>query len=388
MSEVLSQDEIDQLLDAIADGEVNKDYEPIPYTRKIKIYDFKRPDVLSRESIKFLKAVMEENIYKLKALWQKIIPNIKSLQISSVDQLTFEEFIRSIPSPTYVLLAMSGKFPIALELDPGHLEFFREDLIADFDKKLRNGVVEKDKEITIYKKPMVNIKIPKQGEEFSDIVDEEDLAKAKSINSEAIKNLKKKKQKQRDWVKDFAKNVSKPMLVSLLKIWQKALSKQIQISPVGYKIETKPYNITYHYEEAFKSKDDEMYFLSDAMTLLFTLEVIYTDNSTGMICIDIPWKFAKQMIDMYNGNFDENKQPSTFSTDFLKDIKVPIEVSLGSTTKSISEIMNFGEGTILELNKFALDPVDIKINNKKIAEGEVIVIDDNFGVRITNCLTK
>lgn len=61
-----------------------------------------------------------------------------------------------------------------------------------------------------------------------------------------------------------------------------------------------------------------------------------------------------------------------------------VTVELGKTEKLIKDILEFSYGTIIELDKLAGDPVDILINGKKIAKGEVVVIDDSFGVRVTD----
>jgi flagellar motor switch protein FliN/FliY len=65
---------------------------------------------------------------------------------------------------------------------------------------------------------------------------------------------------------------------------------------------------------------------------------------------------------------------------------VPLEVTveLGRTTMSIKDILALGVGSVIELDKTAGEPVDIYVNNKLIARGEVVVIDENFGVRITS----
>lgn len=57
---------------------------------------------------------------------------------------------------------------------------------------------------------------------------------------------------------------------------------------------------------------------------------------------------------------------------------------MGRTTKKISEILEFGPGTVIELDKLVGEPLEIFANGKFIAKGEVVVIDDNFGVRITD----
>jgi len=69
------------------------------------------------------------------------------------------------------------------------------------------------------------------------------------------------------------------------------------------------------------------------------------------------------------------------------DVYMQLSVELGRTRKKISEILSFGEGSILELDKLAGEPVDVLVNGKLIAKGEVVVIDENFGVRITEIVS-
>jgi flagellar motor switch protein FliN/FliY len=67
----------------------------------------------------------------------------------------------------------------------------------------------------------------------------------------------------------------------------------------------------------------------------------------------------------------------------IMDVFMEMTVELGRTRKLIKEILGMGEGTIIELDKLAGEPVDILVNHKLIAKGEVVVIDENFGVRVT-----
>jgi flagellar motor switch protein FliN len=69
------------------------------------------------------------------------------------------------------------------------------------------------------------------------------------------------------------------------------------------------------------------------------------------------------------------------------DVQMQLSVELGRTHKSISEILGFGEGSIIELDKLAGEPVDVLVNGKLIAKGEVVVIDENFGVRVTEIVS-
>lgn len=69
--------------------------------------------------------------------------------------------------------------------------------------------------------------------------------------------------------------------------------------------------------------------------------------------------------------------------DLIKDVPLEVTVELGRTTKSIKEILEFAPGTIVELNKIAGEAIDLLVNGRKIAKGEVVVIEESFGVRIT-----
>ncbi len=86
------------------------------------------------------------------------------------------------------------------------------------------------------------------------------------------------------------------------------------------------------------------------------------------------------------GNGQTMTMPSNL--DLIMDVPLDFSVVLGSSKKTIREVLDFTNGSIVELNKLADEPLDIYVNGKLIAEGEVVVINENFGIRITNILTK
>lgn len=73
--------------------------------------------------------------------------------------------------------------------------------------------------------------------------------------------------------------------------------------------------------------------------------------------------------------------------DFLYDVVLQVSVELGRTEMSIRDILAMSQGTVIELNRLAGEPVDILVNGKTVARGEVVVIDDKFGVRILDVLS-
>ena len=121
MNEVLSQDEIDQLLTAISSGDSDTDdFKPVSDTRKIKIYDFKRPDKFSKEQLRTVSNMHETFARLTTTSLSAQLRSLVHVHVASVDQLTYEEFIRSIPTPT--TLAVVNMDPLkgnaVLEIDP------------------------------------------------------------------------------------------------------------------------------------------------------------------------------------------------------------------------------------------------------------------------------
>jgi flagellar motor switch protein FliN/FliY len=78
----------------------------------------------------------------------------------------------------------------------------------------------------------------------------------------------------------------------------------------------------------------------------------------------------------------QSEMVSAESISLIKDVPLEVTVELGRTSKSISDILEFAPGTIIELDKIAGEPIDILVNGKFVAKGEVVVIEESFGVRI------
>ena len=74
--------------------------------------------------------------------------------------------------------------------------------------------------------------------------------------------------------------------------------------------------------------------------------------------------------------------------DLIMDVPLEVTVELGKTKKSISDILDFGPGKIIELDKIAGEPIDVLVNGKYVAKGEVVVIEESFGVRITEIINN
>ena len=107
----------------------------------------------------------------------------------------------------------------------------------------------------------------------------------------------------------------------------------------------------------------------------------------------MPMRPQQPQVHVQQAQFANFESPSlnpaeTNNLNMLLDIPLQVTVELGRTKRSVKEILEMSSGSIIELDKLAGEPVDILVNNRHIAKGEVVVIDENFGVRITDILSR
>jgi flagellar motor switch protein FliN len=74
--------------------------------------------------------------------------------------------------------------------------------------------------------------------------------------------------------------------------------------------------------------------------------------------------------------------------DFILDIPLNVSVELGRVKMFVKDLLQLGQGSIIELNKSSEEPLEIYVNNKLIAKGEVVVADERFGIRVTDVISK
>jgi flagellar motor switch protein FliN len=125
------------------------------------------------------------------------------------------------------------------------------------------------------------------------------------------------------------------------------------------------------------------------------------DAEAAMLAMlsDLPEQGSKATLDDINfgsapvarAEFQQLSAPSRTTSlkniDLLMDVHLPIAIELGRTRMSIEDILALGPGSVVELNKLAGEPVDVMVNSKIVAKAEVVVVDENFGVRITQLIT-
>lgn len=107
----------------------------------------------------------------------------------------------------------------------------------------------------------------------------------------------------------------------------------------------------------------------------------------------VPYNYVPPMQDVnvqpvqfqpFNAAFNPITQQENI--DLIMDVPLDVTVELGRTSKSIKEILEFAPGTIIELDKIAGEPIDVLVNGKLVAKGEVVVIEESFGVRVTDII--
>ena len=116
----------------------------------------------------------------------------------------------------------------------------------------------------------------------------------------------------------------------------------------------------------------------------------YDDTRVGYLRAG--WSGA--LLSLYEESEPQHKAPalkdSTFSKtfDLLLDVALPVNVSFGKTSLQIREVLKLNTGSIVELNRFVAEPVEVVVNNCIIARGEVVVVDGNYGVRVTHLASR
>jgi flagellar motor switch protein FliN/FliY len=91
-------------------------------------------------------------------------------------------------------------------------------------------------------------------------------------------------------------------------------------------------------------------------------------------------------------NFDELGEAVLGATEvplsLLMDLTLPVSIELGRTTMSVQEVLRLGRGSVIQLERLAGEPIDMFIGDRRFAEGEVVVLGEHFGIRLTRILAK
>lgn len=88
-----------------------------------------------------------------------------------------------------------------------------------------------------------------------------------------------------------------------------------------------------------------------------------------------------------HGNSNRSVTPQVQSLDFILDIPLKVTVELGRSKMAIRDILQLAQGSVIELSKFAGEPLEVLVNEKLIARGEVVVVNEKFGIRLTDIIS-
>lgn len=106
----------------------------------------------------------------------------------------------------------------------------------------------------------------------------------------------------------------------------------------------------------------------------------------GMPQMQMPPQMNIQPAQFQSFGVDYSNVPGAENIGIIKDVPLEVTVELGRTKKSIADILDFAPGTIIELDKIAGEPIDVLVNGKFVAKGEVVVIEESFGIRVTEII--
>ena len=96
---------------------------------------------------------------------------------------------------------------------------------------------------------------------------------------------------------------------------------------------------------------------------------------------------ADKLVDEIRAGDDALNKLQVQNLDFILDIPLKVSIELGRTSILIKELLQLGQGSVLELDKLAGEPMEVLVNGKLVARGEVVVINEKFGIRLTDIIS-
>ena len=421
--EVLSQSEIEKLLSALGTNAENcceKHFRTpkIRYDeRKIRIYDFKRPDLFSRKQLRVICDVHELLIKQLALRLEQELRITGDFHIAMVDQLAYDEFLRSTASPT-ALAEVEIKIPsffkdlcpvenrIFIEMNTGLARDFIKKTVGKLNKDsnrtkslsryewmvvkdifgiFTNSLLEVWKKID-QKAQLTVIKYDSDPTTISNLLDSAMCVLVGVTiyigKNEGLLNICYPVALFRKVINQFS------TLYDNTCTGKKNSSPLIDRNAIPVELTAELFRRAYAIKDILGWSIDDILFPEEFQSLplcflqcnayrLFTCEILPPEK---WFLIRIKIIQAMHSLDQMRGTMTNIDNPTATA---LSSAQITISVELGRTMKPFNEILKMDEGTIIALNKMAGDPVDIKANGVLIARGEVVIVDENLGVRIT-----
>jgi flagellar motor switch protein FliM len=413
MTERLSQEEIDQLLYAINGEDIDSITSPKP--PRIKIYDFMRPDKFSFDQIRTLSLLHE----KLIPFWKKTFSycKINTLYVASVDQMTYEEFYRSLPSPTSIFITQ-GIFnssllpaPVIIEIGPNITVplitglFCRTKPESESDYLHTHDLTSIDKSALRYiGKKIIDTYSQLWNNYCGLTLDSKNLVLETDPQSicgtvpSSEMNIAITMEISIDDVEDMI-NIFLPL--SFLEPLMPFLTPEYFLS--GPLKKTTPKGLANnfsvvlrveYFREVINFKEiknihpgsiihpfcpcqKEFFNVLVDDFVLFRGEIIDDKNNC-----EIHRSIKIETINPHKEHDFMTNRDSMKIEKTLDNMKVVLAVEIGRTVTTLKDIFVLQEGSIVNLDSLAGEPVSVFANNTLIAKGEIVVINQNFGVRI------
>jgi flagellar motor switch protein FliM len=443
MSEILSQSEIDALLTAINAGDCTpEDFRPKDDIKRIKIYDFARPDRFSKEHIRTISILHESFTRTISSQFSTLLQTPVHIHVASVDQLNYEEFIRSVPCPTTIGIIRYPKvadeykqetptfndFGTAFEIDPC-ITFSIIDLLmggTGENYEIQHELTNLEK--VIIDTPLTYIinelrttwtKVcdirPYLGDihtspQFMQLTAPTEMGvlvtlEVKINDVEGLMNVYYPELTLKPILNKLNSNIffDKPGASFGHIVQQQMITAALASVNVELKVELFRKTITLGELKSFKNNDIVYSDIIHSEKGVLISPTVAVFNQNKHLCDGI-WSNFKDaekeekkaiLIMSKDKNNIEDYMTTKNNTTIekvqktsLDDIKVQLIVELGRTTLPIKDITRFGEGTILELDTLAGEPSTIFANNVPIGKGEVCVMDEKFAIRIVELTSE
>ena len=405
--EILSQAQIDELLQMIDEGKQKLKSiceKKSGDTRKVKTFDFKRPDILGNRSLRNLTIIMEDFSCNLTDFLQREYGFKAKVNVSSVDQLTREEFVRCIPIPSFISAASWLGGYIALNMNPNTFLYgiLKRKPVPDRYKNLSfKEKLEKVKELA--KKNKKRQKKPLFGA-FEEKIFSQFFSQP--IFSLLLETFKKKSDSPLPQFEKIKFEDNAMFLPYTESICEMGILCTLEICFEGQK--DKCYLIDVFFNETVIEALCEKRIISKAEKLM----IIPFEKPIGNIVAEIGrchlsenFVFKKNQVLELNSSAGK---PLLILTDgkksfygdalalddsravcIVKEVEVAennfynVRAVWGSAEESSEEISGYGEGTIIELSEKWYDPVYIYRGEKLCAFGQVYITNEHFAVKIT-----
>lgn len=377
-SEVLSQDQIDELLKSIESDE--NDFTPIRKTRKIKIYDFKRPDVFSKQELRDISVVSETIARAIKRFLNSEYDINANVHIMSVDQLTYEEFARAMPIPSPCITFDWAEGAGVLQMDPG--TFFGCILNSKLKKNHDPNGLEQQIFAQFLYKPFMEI----VSDEFSTASGKElpDITNQKYDSNFFISNTSISRTEMGVDITFIMKNgkdegafnlfFNADFFKSLRKTNFFSTSNGPDYVPLAHRLPNTIVEIgRFRLEDGDELKENKIYetdnLAGDELDIykddkyVGSGEAVVIDNDISAIRVVTKQDEIEERIDdgFYN-----------------------IKVVFGS--RIVKDDYKFDEGCILELTECVNEPLKIIKANEVIGYGEIVILDESFAIKVTKVL--